>query len=81
MNDALADDQRNNSISEKNLDEQDVQFVLLCKIDNARIIWNVLTALSHKKEGQFATVSVSGNGMKFTIEESKSFQGNAFLQE
>jgi hypothetical protein len=30
---------------------------------------------------QLATVTITRNGIKFTVEEAKSFQGNAFLQD
>eukprot|EP01112_Ceratiomyxa_fruticulosa_P018279 TRINITY_DN581_c0_g1_i1.p1 TRINITY_DN581_c0_g1~~TRINITY_DN581_c0_g1_i1.p1 ORF type:complete len:248 (-),score=43.95 TRINITY_DN581_c0_g1_i1:418-1161(-) len=63
----------------------EVNVVLLCKVDNARNIFNILSAIhihhSTSKKDQMATCTASRNGLKFTIEESKSFQGNAFLQE
>jgi len=42
----------------------------------------VLQALhsSTKKEGQIATVTLTSAGIKFTVEESKSLQGTAFLE-
>jgi len=71
----------NNILSNGDSQEEEVDFVFLCKIDNVRIITNVLSALQFKKEGQFATVIISSNGIKFTVEENQSFQGNAFLQQ
>ncbi|PRP85865.1 hypothetical protein PROFUN_06139 [Planoprotostelium fungivorum] len=62
-------------------DEEQQQFQFVCKIDNARILHNILSALAYKKDGQMATLSISANGLKFTVEESNSFQGNAFLQQ
>jgi cell cycle checkpoint protein len=71
----------NNTLSNGDSQEEEVDFVFLCKLDNVRIITNVLSALQFKKEGQFATVIISSNGIKFTVEENQSFQGNAFLQQ
>eukprot|EP01116_Phalansterium_solitarium_P024089 TRINITY_DN8709_c0_g1_i1.p1 TRINITY_DN8709_c0_g1~~TRINITY_DN8709_c0_g1_i1.p1 ORF type:complete len:327 (+),score=18.89 TRINITY_DN8709_c0_g1_i1:105-1085(+) len=65
--------------------------VFECRTENVKIICNILSALhkaSHSKKdtgkdahSQVATVIITSTGVKFTVEEAKSFQGNAFLQE
>jgi len=73
----------NNNQQPQSLEEEAIDFVFLCKIDNARVVSNILSALhsNAKKEGQIATVTVTKTGIKFTVEEIKGLQGNAFLQE
>ena len=57
-------------------------FVLVCKADNAKSVATILTALHYKKEsGQIATVSLSSTGIRFTVEEAKSFQGSVVLEQ
>ncbi|XP_014681061.1 PREDICTED: cell cycle checkpoint protein RAD1-like [Priapulus caudatus] len=51
--------------------------VLLGKLDNARTMANILKAI-HFKES--ASVYASENGLKFTVEDAKCVQANAFLQ-
>ncbi|XP_038059027.1 cell cycle checkpoint protein RAD1-like [Patiria miniata] len=59
--------------------EEDSQFILVAKADNARNVSNVLKAV-HFKDKELATVFASENGLKVTVEDSKSVQANAFIQ-
>jgi len=60
--------------------KQNVEFIFLAKIDNARVIASILAPLVYKKE-QIATIKITKTGIKFTVEQSRTLQGNAFLQE
>uniref|UniRef100_A0A6A7FVG9 Cell cycle checkpoint protein RAD1-like n=1 Tax=Hirondellea gigas TaxID=1518452 RepID=A0A6A7FVG9_9CRUS len=58
--------------------EDEHQSYLLCaKIDNAKNVLHLLKAINFKDT---ATVFASNNGLKVTVEESKSMQANAFIQ-
>lgn len=37
---------------EQNQDDEEIDFVFLCKLDNTRIMHNILSALLFKKDGQ-----------------------------
>lgn len=56
-----------------------------CKIDNVRVVTTVLSTIHAKptKGGdsvqQIASVNINKNGLKFTVEEARSFQANALL--
>lgn len=34
------------------IDEDAIEFLLLCKLDNARVMYQILSTLLYKKEGQ-----------------------------
>jgi len=55
----------------------DNRYILVAKLDNARNLHNILKAV-HFKES--ATCFVSSNGLKFTVEDAKCVQANAFVQ-
>lgn len=59
--------------------DQDSQFILVAKIDNARNVSTILKAI-HSKDREIATVFASDNGLKVTVETAKCIQANAFLQ-
>ncbi|KAL6068595.1 ssDNA endodeoxyribonuclease [Balamuthia mandrillaris] len=59
--------------------QEAVEVNFLAKIDNAKIISNLLSAI-HLKKDQLATVTIENNGITFTVEESKVLQGFCFLQ-
>ncbi|XP_071946302.1 cell cycle checkpoint protein RAD1-like isoform X2 [Antedon mediterranea] len=59
--------------------DEDNQYVLIAKIDNAKNISNVLKAILCKDK-ELATVFATENGLKVTVEDSKCVQANAFLQ-
>ena len=52
-------------------------YILIAKLDNARNLSNLLKAIHFK---DVATVYLSGNGLKVTVEESKYLQASAFVQ-
>jgi cell cycle checkpoint protein len=60
--------------------KENVEFIFLAKIDNARVISSILQTLNTKKD-QLATVTISKLGIKFTIEIAQSLQGSALLQQ
>ncbi|XP_074635306.1 cell cycle checkpoint protein RAD1-like isoform X1 [Acropora palmata] len=55
----------------------DNRYILVAKLDNARNLHSILKAV-HFKES--ATCFVSSNGLKFTVEDAKCVQANAFVQ-
>ncbi|XP_074643105.1 cell cycle checkpoint protein RAD1-like [Tubulanus polymorphus] len=57
--------------------DDDTQFILVLKMDNARNMSNILKAIHFKDT---ATVFASNNGLKVTVEDAKCIQANAFLQ-
>jgi len=57
-----------------------VDFTLVCKINNSKIVSNLLQAIYFKKD-QMVTCQILRHGLKFTFEESKILQVNAFLQK
>eukprot|EP01121_Diplochlamys_sp_Union-15-3_P019742 TRINITY_DN7512_c0_g1_i1.p1 TRINITY_DN7512_c0_g1~~TRINITY_DN7512_c0_g1_i1.p1 ORF type:complete len:132 (+),score=18.75 TRINITY_DN7512_c0_g1_i1:72-467(+) len=59
--------------------KQNVEFMFLAKTDNSRTIFTILNTLFFKKE-QNVTIRFSKTGIKFTIEQSRSMQGQAILQ-
>ncbi|XP_072044293.1 cell cycle checkpoint protein RAD1-like [Amphiura filiformis] len=59
--------------------DEDDQYVLVAKVDNARNVSNILKAV-HFKERELATVFASENGLKVTVEDAKCVQANAFIQ-
>lgn len=61
-------------ISERDDDNQNYE--LCCKIDNAKNVLHLLKAVNFKDT---ATVFGSANGLKVTVEESKCVQANAFI--
>lgn len=38
--------------TQSSIDEDSIEFVLICKMDNARVIYQILSTLLYKKEGQ-----------------------------
>ena len=56
---------------------QNSQHVFEARLDNVRCMSSVLKSIAFK---DYATVFISSNGLKFTVEESKCAQVNAFLQ-
>lgn len=52
-------------------------YILIAKLDNVRMISNILRSINFKET---ATVFMSENGLKITVEDSKCVQANAFLQ-
>ena len=64
----------------------EVRMAFWCKIDNVRVVTTVLSTIHSKgtkrggeNEQQIASVCINKNGMKFTVEEARSFQANALL--
>ncbi|XP_048582336.1 cell cycle checkpoint protein RAD1 isoform X1 [Nematostella vectensis] len=57
--------------------EDDSEYILVAKLDNARNMTTLLKAV-HFKES--ATCFVSSNGIKVTVEDAKCLQANAFIQ-
>ncbi|XP_002736203.1 cell cycle checkpoint protein RAD1-like [Saccoglossus kowalevskii] len=57
--------------------DEDGQYVLIAKLDNARNMSNILKAIHFK---EMATVFATANGIKVTVEDSKCIQANSFLQ-
>lgn len=55
----------------------DEQYVLVASLDNARNLSNILKAITFKDHAIF---SVTPNGLKVTVEDSKCLQANAFIQ-
>ncbi|KAL7989090.1 hypothetical protein Chor_008009 [Crotalus horridus] len=53
------------------------QNVLVATLDNVRNLSNILKAIHFKDH---ATCFTSSNGLKFTVENAKSLQANAFIQ-
>ncbi|XP_070541708.1 cell cycle checkpoint protein RAD1-like [Ptychodera flava] len=64
------------SLSTQQGDEDD-QYILVAKMDNAKNMSNILKAIHFK---EMATVFASSNGFKVTVEDAKCVQANAFLQ-
>lgn len=58
--------------------DNDEEYVLLAKMDNARHMSNILKAIHFKET---ATVFASSMGFKVTVEDAKCVQANAFIQE
>lgn len=56
---------------------QSSQHLFEARLDNVRSMSSVLKSVAFK---DYATVFISSNGLKFTVEESKCAQVNAFLQ-
>ena len=56
---------------------QDSQYLFEARLDNVRCMSSVLKSVSFKDH---ATIFISSNGLKVTVEESKCAQVNAFLQ-
>ncbi|KAI8783251.1 cell cycle checkpoint protein RAD1 [Biomphalaria glabrata] len=59
-------------------DDDDSQYLLVAKLDNARNVSNILKAIHFK---DIATVIASPLGLKVTVEDAKCVQANAFIQE
>lgn len=55
----------------------DELYVLVASLDNARNVSNILKAIAFKDHAIFSATS---NGLKVTVEDSKSLQANAFIQ-
>lgn len=55
----------------------DEQYVLVASLDNARNVSNILKAIAFKDHAIFSATS---NGLKVTVEDSKSLQANAFIK-
>jgi len=55
-------------------------FLFLAKIDNTNILSTVLNTLNVGKKGELVNVILSQKGMKFTVDSSRSFQINTFLE-
>ncbi|XP_057295148.1 cell cycle checkpoint protein RAD1-like [Hydractinia symbiolongicarpus] len=56
---------------------QTSEYILVAKLNNAKNISNLLKAVHFKET---ATVFISENGLKVTVEESKYLQASAFVQ-
>ncbi|KAH9502366.1 ssDNA endodeoxyribonuclease [Bulinus truncatus] len=59
-------------------EDDDNQYLLIAKLDNARNISTILKAIHFK---DIATVIASPMGLKVTVEDAKCVQANAFIQE
>jgi len=62
----------------------EVSCVLLCKGENAKSIANLVSCIhttNSAKKHQMAICTLSRNGIKFTVEETKIYQANTFLQD
>lgn len=55
----------------------DELYVFVASLDNARNLSNILKAIAFKDHAIFSATS---NGLKVTVEDSKSLQANAFIQ-
>lgn len=55
----------------------DELYVFVASLDNARNVSNILKAIAFKDHAIFSATS---NGLKVTVEDSKSLQANAFIQ-
>ncbi|XP_061589643.1 cell cycle checkpoint protein RAD1 [Cololabis saira] len=55
----------------------DEQYVLVATLDNARNLSNILKAITFKDHAIF---TVTPNGLKVTVEDSKCLQANVFIQ-
>ncbi|KAK2145826.1 hypothetical protein LSH36_655g01043 [Paralvinella palmiformis] len=64
------------SLSTQESDE-DSNYVLVARLDNARTMANILKAVHFKDT---AIIFASQNGLKVTVEDAKCVQANAFLQ-
>jgi len=60
--------------------EENIDSLFFCRIDNARIISNLLSAV-HFGKNQYATVMIHKKGIKVTVEEGKELQASVFMQE
>jgi cell cycle checkpoint protein len=58
--------------------DDDSQYMLVVKLDNARNVSNILKAIHFKDT---AIMFASPMGLKVTVEDSKCVQANAFIQE
>ncbi|XP_063312915.1 cell cycle checkpoint protein RAD1 [Pelobates fuscus] len=58
-------------------DANDEQYVFTCSLDNVRNLSNILKAIHFKDH---AACFATNNGLKFTVENSKCLQANAFIQ-
>jgi len=58
--------------------DEDSQYLLVAALDNARNVSTMLKAVHFKDT---ATVFASAMGLKFTVEDAKCAQANAFVQE
>ncbi|RXG57220.1 Cell cycle checkpoint protein RAD1 [Armadillidium vulgare] len=58
-------------------DDENQNYILMAKIDNSKNVLHLMKAISFK---DFATFYCSSNGLKVTVEDSKSVQANAFIQ-
>ncbi|XP_077319002.1 cell cycle checkpoint protein RAD1 [Lithobates pipiens] len=56
---------------------EDDQYVFTCSLDNARNLSNILKAINFKDH---AACFATSNGLKFTVENAKCLQANAFIQ-
>jgi len=56
----------------------DAEYLLICKIDSAKTISDVLSAINFPKKQ--ALCRISQNGLRFTVDESHLLQANAFLK-
>ena len=52
-------------------------YIFVAKLDNAKNLSNMLKAIHFK---EVATIFISGNGLKVTVEEGKYVQASAFVQ-
>ncbi|KAK7481563.1 hypothetical protein BaRGS_00027212 [Batillaria attramentaria] len=57
--------------------DDDSSYVFVAKLDNARNVSNILKAIHFKDT---ATVFVTSQGLKVTVEDAKCVQANAFIQ-
>eukprot|EP00117_Sycon_ciliatum_P002533 scpid93855/ scgid2304/ Cell cycle checkpoint protein RAD1; DNA repair exonuclease rad1 homolog; Rad1-like DNA damage checkpoint protein &gt; Cell cycle checkpoint protein RAD1; DNA repair exonuclease rad1 homolog len=57
--------------------QKDEEYIFVAKMDNAKNLSNILKAVHFK---EMATCSLSGNGLKVTVEDCKCVQANAFVQ-
>jgi cell cycle checkpoint protein len=62
------------------LSSQELESIFFCKIDNSRIISNLLDTINFGKN-QVATITIYKHRIKFTVEEARSLQANVFLQQ
>jgi len=57
-----------------------VDFLFLAKIDNTSILSTILNTLNFGKKTEMVNVTLGAKGMKFTVDNSRCFQVNTFLQ-